>query len=161
MAHQSDYLPLSNDIEDAAVKEQSQKLEDFQNLNNRANQLTELLTQYVSTYKDRTAQNAWFRHNFYSLTTTLLLALAIIFPSVILYLLWVQKITDTTAAIGLVSASAGIISSIIILPKTIAKYLFSTEEDSKNADIVKEIIKNDLEIRHNLNSIEQISNEKD
>ena len=161
MAHQSDYLPLSNDIEDAAVKEQSQKLEDFQNLNNRANQLTELLTQYVSTYKDRTVQNAWFRHNLYSLTTTLLLALAIIFPSVILYLLWVQKITDTTAAIGLVSASAGIISSIIILPKTIAKYLFSTEEDSKNADIVKEIIKNDLEIRHNLNSIEQISNEKD
>lgn len=44
------------------------------------------------------------------------------------------------------------LASIIVLPKIIAEYLFSTNEDVTNAEIVKEIIKSDLEIRNKLDS---------
>lgn len=78
--------------------------------------------------------------------------LSLFFPALILTFVWFGKISDINLAVALISAAASIVTSVIVLPKTIAEYLFSTEEDSKNADIVKEIIKSDLEIRNKLNS---------
>lgn len=144
------YSPVDGNIEEEARQEQKAELKDIENVNSHSSQLTELLHNYVSTYKERVSQNKELRDNFYLIVISILVFLSIAFPLLIIWLLWSGKIVDVSAAAGLISASAAIITSVIVLPRTIAEYLFSTEEDSKNADIVKEIIKSDLEIRNKL-----------
>ena len=90
------------------------------------------------------------RSAFFVISIVLLFLLSVGFPVLISIILVTGKIQDVSAAVGLIAASASIVTSVIVLPKTIAEYLFSTEEDAKNADIVKEIIKSDLEIRNKL-----------
>lgn len=144
------YSPVDENIEEEARQEQKSELKDIENVNSHASQLSKLLENYVLTYQERVAQNKELRDNFYLIAISILIFLSIIFPILILALLWSGKIQDASAAVGLIAASASIVTSVIVLPKTIAEYLFSTEEDAKNADIVKEIIKSDLEIRNKL-----------
>lgn len=146
------FLALDEPIEKEAQEELKNQNADRNNVNNRTQLLTQLLNNYVGFYEERASQSDQLRKDFYTMSIALLAFLTVCFPAAILVLLWTGKITDMNAAIGLISASAGIVTSIIVLPKTIAEYLFSTEEDSKNADIVKEIIKSDLEIRNKLSS---------
>ena len=146
------FRSLDAPLENEARKELQSQNADRYNVANRTKLLTDLLQNYVDFYHSRAKQSKKLRDDFYNMSIALLAFLAICFPVAILALLWLGKITDTNAAIGLISAAAGIVTSIIVLPKTIAEYLFSTEEDSKNADIVKEIIKSDLEIRNKLSS---------
>ena len=146
------FLALDESIEKEAKEELKTQNADRCNVDDRTRLLTQLLNNYVDFYKERAMQSNQLRNEFYIMSIALLAFLAVCFPVAILALLWLGKITDTNAAIGLISAAAGIVTSIIVLPKTIAEYLFSTEEDSKNADIVKEIIKSDLEIRNKLSS---------
>lgn len=149
------YNPIDDSIEEPASHEQIKELKDVENVNSHAEQLTDLLQNYVLTYKERVKQNSQLRHDFYYITMLIFSFLSFVFPAVILTFVWFGKISDTDFVVALISAAASIVTSVIVLPKTIAEYLFSTEEDSKNADIVKDIIKSDLEIRDKLFSDKQ------
>ena len=149
---ESPYNPIDDSIEEPASHEQIKELKDVENVNSHAEQLSNLLQNYVRTYKERVEQNSQLRHDFYCVTMLIFSFLSLFFPALILTFVWFGKISDISLAVALISAAASIVTSVIVLPKTIAEYLFSTEEDSKNADIVKEIIKSDLEIRNKLNS---------
>ena len=144
------YSPVDENIEEEARQEQKSELKDIENVNSHASQLTELLHNYVDTYKSRVEKSKKMRSAFFVISIVLLFLLSVGFPVLISIILVTGKIQDVSAAVGLIAASASIVTSVFVLPKTIADYLFSTEEDAKNADIVKEIIKSDLEIRNKL-----------
>ena len=66
----------------------------------------------------------------------IIMFLVIIFPY-FLVIMFRTKITDATVITLGISSTAEVVSSIIVLPKIIAKHLFKKEEDNK-----REIISN-------------------
>ena len=125
-----DFHRIEGPIEESASEERENQIADRQNINSRTKELTKLLCNYVETYRSRVRQSNELRDNFYLISVSLLIFLSVGFPLVILCLLWCGKIADVNAAVGLISSCAVIATSVIVLPKTIAEYLFSTEEDS-------------------------------
>ena len=114
-----------------------------------------MLQNYVENYKTRNNHNNDFRNEYFRVTIMILVTLTVGVLLAMFLLLWCEKISDVAAVAGLISSIAAILSGVIILPKIIAEYLFSTNEDTINAEIIKEIIKSDLEIRNHLEMKEE------
>lgn len=150
MNEERQFYEMSQPIEEIANEDVKNQLSDRKNINDRTETLTRLLHNYVDTYKSRVEQSKKMRDRFFMISIALLFLLSVGFPISIFAFMLRGIIQNVSAAVGLIAASASIVTSVIVLPKTIAEYLFSTEEDAKNADIVKEIIKSDLEIRNKL-----------
>lgn len=140
------------DLEKRAKEEQEQLASDQQQVAEHGKNLSALLNEYTSNYRKRNSTNRWFRLVFFCVSISILIGLTIIAPGSILFLLYKEKISNFAAISGFFTSMISMLASIIVLPKIIAEYLFSTNEDVTNAEIVKEIIKSDLEIRNKLNS---------
>ena len=142
-------------LEEKAAAEQRKVSAEQKRLNDHGDKLTELLQNYVENYKTRNNHNNDFRNEYFRGTIMILVTLTVGVLLAMFLLLWCEKISDVAAVAGLISSIAAILSGVIILPKIIAEYLFSTNEDTINAEIIKEIIKSDLEIRNHLEMKEE------
>lgn len=148
------------DLEKRAKAEQEQLASDQQQVVEHGKNLSLLLNEYASNYSKRNSTNRCFRLVFFGVSISILIGLTIVAPGSILFLLYKGKISNFAAISGFFTSMVSMLASIIVLPKIIAEYLFSTNEDVTNAEIVKEIIKSDLEIRNKLDS-EHLNDELD
>lgn len=139
-------------LEKRAKEEQEQLISDQQQVAEHGKNLSALLSEYTNNYSKRNSTNRCFRLIFFGVSISILIGLTIVAPDSILFLLCKGKISNFAAISGFFTSMVSMLASIIVLPKIIAEYLFSTNEDVTNAEIVKEIIKSDLEIRNKVDS---------
>ena len=111
---------------------------------------TQLLESYFHDSKSKSRAKRWYKLIFY--ITTLLCFVGIITISLYALLVVARKETATVADAGTVLGSiAGIVSSLIILPKIIAEHLFPKDDDSHMISMVKNMQQNDSQIRRGFN----------
>lgn len=65
----------------------------------------------------------------------IILFLVIIFPYILVFVFH-EKVTDVTVITMGISSTAEVVSSIIVLPKIIAKYLFNKKEEDNKRQII-------------------------
>lgn len=123
---------------------------DVKGLNTRSEKNTQLYEKYIDYYEKKCNQNLELKKKFFRNFMTFLTMIIVIIPAAILVMAFVKNSIGNTEVICAVSGSAAtIVTSIIIIPKIIAKYLFSTEEDAIISDLLKEIQTHDIETRKN------------
>lgn len=104
----------------------------------------QLLTNYNDHYRKRNEQNRILKTWFFILTFGLVIGICILLA--VLCIILAKRGLETAGQIGVVITAVGsILSSIIILPTIIAKYLFPPKEDSEILDVVKAMRKEDKE----------------
>lgn len=106
-----------------------------------------LLKQYIKEYKSRSQWKKWYKLVFF--IAVLCCFIGIIGASLCAIIIVALKddpgIYDAGAIIGSV---AGIVSSLIVLPKIIAEHLFPTDEDRNMNEFLKSMQENDSAIRN-------------
>lgn len=112
---------------------------------NRDEQITELLTQYVQCYKNKVKQTRVFR----GIIIIPCIAVIIAFAVVLIYL--VCKISnsgndlDVSNLVAFITSCVSFVSLVIGLLTIITKYFFPENEEQYITTIVESIQKNDLE----------------
>ena len=123
---------------------------DVEGLTQRSKHDSELYNAYIQYYKDKCNQNLHLKCAFFVCFMLFLKVIIIGIHAAIIILAFVKNSIGNTEVICAVSGSAAtIVTSIIVIPKIIAKYLFSTEEDAIISDLLKEIQIHDIETRKN------------
>ncbi len=125
----------------AQAKEQDEQYE------NRNKLYTQLLGIYIDNYKHKEKTKGIYKLIFY--IVTLLLFVGIIGCGLYGIIILSVKGDGNLANVGIAIVNiAGIISSLIIIPKIIAEHLFPTNEESNMLEMVKNMQNNDTSIRN-------------
>jgi len=123
-------------------KEESKDDKTFRNsttkqLSDRDEKYTELLAHFVQITKVRNVLKEIFKWMFYIVIMGAMVALTIIVVMVFYKIIREAEISEVMEAIPLLITSlVGFVSTIIVIPATITKYLFSTKEDENITQII-------------------------
>lgn len=114
----------------------------------RRNELySNLLEKYIEAYESKSKWKKWYKLAFF--IAVLCCFMGIIGASLYAIIIVAQKESPGPYDIGAVIGSvAGIVSSLVVLPKIIAEHLFPTDEDKNMNDILKSMQANDSAIRN-------------
>lgn len=113
----------------------------------------EYYTDLVENFKDSLAYNDYDKQTYKKafFWTTLILLISVVAVSIIGTILAICFLQDAVSLITTIStATIGMLSSIIVLPRIIAKYLFNPKEDKPVSDMVQQMIEYDKNIRYHL-----------
>ena len=112
-------------------------------------QYTKLLQIYVRYARSTIKTKQRYKHQFYKLITRLLWAIVIMTLLTVFYavLLYGDKEMSQNLLTTLIAGGASLITAIIVLPQTIAKYLFNPEEEKVLSEIIKNVQKYDMCVR--------------
>ena len=138
-------------IEDDTFLHDSDEIE----LSNRGSLYTQLLSAYVTDFDIRHTRNRSYKSIFfYSITAVF--CLVIVLSVVAVLAISSKPIATVNDLVVALSALATMISSLIVLPKIIADYLFHPDEDNKVTDMVRAMQENDCTTRklYNTNKTE-------
>lgn len=114
--------------------------------NNRNTLYTGLLEKYISVYEGKEKAKKWYKLIFFGLTMFLFLVIVVVCLKSMIILS--TKGDGNLANVGIaITNIAGIVSTIIILPKTIADHLFPVDEEKNMIEMVKKMQENDTNIR--------------
>lgn len=107
---------------------------------------SDILEEYISINKAKSKANKHYKFWFFLISMIVFAALAI--GPIVVFINIAGKecatITDLATVLGCIT---GIITSIIVIPKIIAKHLFPTDEDTHMIEMVKNMQINDSKIR--------------
>ena len=107
-----------------------------------------LLDTYIHTYESKSRWNKWYKLAFFSLSLAAFVGvIGLSLTALIIVALHAKDESTVTNIAVVISSMAGIISSIVVLPKIIAKHLFPMDEDEKMIEMVKHMQLNDSRIR--------------
>lgn len=154
---------LNNDNNDNTEDDKTFRKNTKQQITSRDEKYSELLTHFVKLTKIRNIIKEIFKWTFY-----LVVMSAIIVLILIVYNLFnkyissanIEQILDSAPL--LITAMVGFVSTIITIPVTITKYLFSTEEDKNITQIILHTQEHDTSGRRwtmEFNNIEGNSND--
>ena len=101
---------------------------------NRDTQYTELLSHFVKITKIRNSLKEFFKWTFYLMIVGAIVALIAIVYQLYIVTASIEQIVESVPL--LITAMVGFVSTIITIPVTITKYLFSTEEDKNITEII-------------------------
>jgi len=128
------------------LKENSLSENDAIGLLNRDNLYTALLTAYVAEFEIRHRNNRRYKLFFFIIVMSIF-CIAILGAIAAIVVLAVSGGAGTGGLVVAVTSFGTILSSLIIIPKIIAQYLFPLDEDQKVAEIVGTLQQNDANIR--------------
>ena len=120
---------------------------DIEGLKKRSQHISKLYESYVEYYKNKCDLNIKLKQSFFNFFMIFLAFIIIAIPIIILIISLICDLYDDELIAIVASSAASIITAIIIIPKIIAKYLFSTDEDTVISELLKEIQNNDIETR--------------
>lgn len=110
---------------------------------------TQLLETYIANYKQKEKTKGIYKCIFFIVTT--LLFVGIVVCGIVGIVLLSVYGDGSLANVGIAIANiAGIISTLIVLPKIIAEHLFPTNEESNMLEMVRNMQDNDTNIRNML-----------
>ena len=132
-----------NELNNAVATQTREQDEEY----NKRNKLyTDLLGSYISIYSKKEQAKAKYKVVFF-IVINFLFAGIVVCGLIGVMLLSIQG-DGNLANVGIAIANiAGIISSLIVLPKIIAEHLFPVDEESNMIDMVKNMQENDANIR--------------
>lgn len=114
---------------------------------NRNRLYTLLLETYIANYRRKEKIKGVYKCIFF--IVTIILFIGIVVSGIIGIILLSMHGDGSLANVGIAIANiAGIISTLIVLPKIIAEHLFPTNEESNMLEMVKNMQNNDSEIRN-------------
>lgn len=114
---------------------------------NRNRLYTLLLETYIANYKQKEKTKGVYKCIFF--IVTIILFIGIVVSGIIGIILLSMYGDGSLANVGIAIANiAGIISTLIVLPRIIAEHLFPTNEESNMLEMVKNMQNNDSEIRN-------------
>lgn len=124
----------------------SRNREENEEYNKRNLLYSSLLEKYITIYEKKEKAKAWYKLFFFMITIILFIAIvgACLYSIIMMQTSTNSDITNIGVAITNI---AGIISTIIILPRIIADHLFPTNEESNMLEMVKNMQSNDANIR--------------
>ena len=100
--------------------------------------MDEEFQKYLENFNESVKHNEYqkfiLKENFF-VCVIIIMFLVIIFPY-FLVIMFRTKITDATVITLGISSTAEVVSSIIVLPKIIAKYLFNKKEEDNKREII-------------------------
>lgn len=142
----ANYEVASDEAEDIKVKEQLRefRMQKEQSATERDATFTKLVRQFVINYSDKYQQNKNLKFVFY-IWVMVLFTLIMIFPFIVIVLAATSFIEDWEVVAGLITSVGAIITTVIVIPKTIAQYLFSLKEDETIIRIISELHSGDLQ----------------
>lgn len=126
--------------------------QDVIQVDNRNEKYTLLLEEYVQGYKKRQPDNRLFKWLFFIIFIGIFIIIVLVTSKYINIASQNINSIDINSSIGLVTSCVTLITSIIVIPKIIAKYLFSIEEDKFMAEIIKSMFLQDDKIRKSIHS---------
>lgn len=112
----------------------------------RNNLYGDILENYISINKAKSNANKCYKFWFF-LISMIIFACLTIGPIVVFLIMACKDSATATDFAAVLGCIAGIITSIIIIPKIIAKHLFPTDEDTRMIELVKNMQINDSKIR--------------
>lgn len=140
-------IPLAVNDDNLNSIAAAQRKEQEEEYNKRNKLYTELLGNYILRYNKKESAKAIYKGIFFGVIMFMFVAI-VICGSVGLLLLSMYG-DGTMANVGIAIANiAGIISSLIILPKIIAEHLFPVNEESNMIGMVRNMQENDANIRN-------------
>lgn len=127
---------LFYDFDDLAELYDSIESEDRASIGPDRNQLyNDFIKDHKQYYEDKSELNLKLRKRFFDCSFALLFMLLIcLIGSLVLVCVLVKE--PATIIVGLITAIGGVVSSVLVLPKIIGKYLFPTDEDKGIRDLV-------------------------
>ncbi len=136
---------LTSTTDDALVQSFNGSVNDEQ-YEIRNEYYSDLLKKYIDTYTSKSKWNKGYKLAFFIITLIIFLAIIgfSVYSILIIALNGKGTYSDIAAAF---SATTGIVSSIIVLPKIIAQHLFPINEDENMINLVKNMQLNDSKIR--------------
>lgn len=105
-----------------------------------------MLEHYLDVHTSKARWNTWFKLVFFTVIMLVFLVL-ICAPMAAIVIIALKEDVNWEHVALVVSGLAGIITSIMVLPKIIAEHLFPTNEDQNMIGIVENMQKNDSRIR--------------
>ena len=106
----------------------------------------DILENYISINKEKSNANKLYKFGFFMISMIIFACLTI--GPIVVFIIMACKDCPTDADFAtILGCVAGIITSIIIIPKIIAKHLFPTDEDTRMIELVKNMQINDSKIR--------------
>lgn len=157
------YESLLSDIRDTLLKDDgkiieaddkklnsavaSQNREQDEEYDNRNKLYTLLLETYIENYKCKEKSKGIYKCVFFIITIILFVAIIVGgLMGMVMLSIWRD---GSWANVGIaITNIAGIISTLIILPRIIAEHLFPTNEESNMLEMVKNMQDNDANIRN-------------
>ena len=107
---------------------------------------TELLDTYISNVKESLEMKREHKGIFFCVTISALIASMALFFIISIIIVIVPGGTNVDYIIAIAPSFVSLLSMFIIIPKTIAKYLFNIKEDNNMTKVVKSIQKYDAEV---------------
>ena len=151
----SDIMKL-NIEEDDQFSAESQK-----QIIERDKQYSELLAHFVEVTKRRNDSKERYKWIYFKIIMGLLILLNVsIFTTITVILIKCSNQQIIEAIPILITSIAGFASSIIAIPLSITKYLFSTKEDRYITDIISHTQEHDLSSRKILKAIEKVADQE-
>ena len=115
---------------------------------------TSLLQEYIRVYTKKSSCNKKYKLAFFIIAMSAFsLIITVSLISLVIVATKIDSANILSSALVAISSASGIISSIVVLPKIIAKHLFPTDEDKNMIDMVKNMQDNDSGIRDYLKNI--------
>lgn len=115
---------------------------------------TQLLQKYIEIYTKKSISKRRYKFAFFVITMSSFIG--IIAGGMVIILFTVQAGNNSLSSVSAVVGSvAGMVSSLIIIPRIIAEHLFPVDEESNMLDMVKSMQENDSRIRKILFHVEE------
>lgn len=105
---------------------------------------TELVSRFVEHYGDKYLQNKDFKDKFFN-RVLLLFTCTLLSPFLIFFMVAYGAIDGNEVVAAFLSSLGAIITSIVVIPKIIAEYLFSLKEDETIIKIISELHLGDIQ----------------
>lgn len=143
-----DYEISKKAIVDASFKKSADQLDERNLL------YTKLLKHYIDRYEKRLPINQRYKTIFFYFFMAFLFIISLSTTALIVftcYSLLSNNIICSELIVGLITAGATMITSLLVIPKIIATYLFSTQEDQYMSEIVNSMLTQDDKTRSIIN----------
>lgn len=105
---------------------------------------TKLVERFVDHYGDKYLQNKEFKDGFFK-RVLLLFTITLISPFIVLVFVALGALDGVEVIAAFLSTLGSIITSIVVIPKIIAEYLFSLKEDETIIKIISELHSGDIQ----------------
>lgn len=141
------YLESGSNLIDTEVKSDNElKLSDKKSLIIHNEAFSKLLDNYVDYSGKALCQKTLWKRIFFWMSVAIMGVTAILMAIGIVYLLC-HGAKELHVVVSYIGVIAPFMTSIFIIPKTIAKYLFASQEEQNMVQIVSRIQKYDVAIR--------------
>ncbi len=142
------YISVSNMFSsmDEDINNDHLKESDLRSIERRSRTYSNYLNEYINHFKEKSKQQRGMKIAFF--VVILVLLAAVVCGSIAVFIVVATKKDVSVADIAtLISATGGLISAFIILPKVIAINLFPQKEEDITADLFEKMFDHDMQLR--------------